>query len=401
MTLGRIIYRSLRQHALSTAIAAASIALACGLAITVWVVKDQAQSSFSAVSAGFDAVLGARGSRLQLVLNAIFHLDASPGNISQADYAEIAAHPAVLHAVPIAVGDNYRGYRLVGVPFDTLAAVELTRGRTLRVQDGRPFAAGGEHEAVVGAFAARRLGLHVGDTFHPFHGLVFDEEQQHAETYTVVGLLAPTNTPLDRVILIPLAGVQTMGGHAAAASGDVSAVLIKLRSPMAGRPLDLLYNKQGNRLTFAWPVASVVGELFGKIAWFQDVLALVAYGVALVALGSVLVSVYSSMTARRRDIAILRALGARRSTVSLVVLGESVVTGLAGAFGGMALHLVLMLAASRIIQRETGVVLEVFSRAPVVFIVPGALVLLCAAAGLLPAWKAYRLPVADTLAPTS
>jgi len=401
MTLGRIIYRSLRQHALSTSVAAASIALAGGLAITVWRVKDQAQASFSQVSAGFDAVLGARGSRLQIVLNAIFHLEASPGNIAQADYEQIAAHPAVLHAVPIAVGDNYHGFRIVGVPYEALAAVELTPGRRLALAAGRAIDGADGHEAVVGAFAARRLGLAVGDTFHPYHGLYFDEAAQHAETYTVVGVLQSTNTPIDRVILIPLAGVQTMSGHAAATATDVSAVLIKLRSPMAGRSLDLLYNKQGNRLTFAWPVASVVGELFGKIAWFQDVLALVAYGVALVAIGSVLVSVYSSMTARRRDIAILRALGARRSTVFLAVLGESVVTGLAGALGGLVLHLGLMSGAAVVIRRETGVVLDVASWAPVIAIVPAALLVLCAIAGLVPAWKAYRLPVADALTPVS
>lgn len=401
MTLARIIYRSLRQHALSTVVAAASIALACGLAITVWVVKDQAQTSFSNVSAGFDAVLGARGSRLQLVLNAIFHLEASPGNISQGDYEQVASHPAVLHAVPIAVGDNYHGFRLVGAPFDKLAAVELTPGRMLTLAAGRALAADAGHEAVVGSFAAQRLGLKVGDTFHPYHGLYFDEAAQHAETYSVVGVLQPTNTPLDRVILIPLAGVQTMSGHAAASASDVSAVLVKLRSPIAGRSLDLLYNKQGNRLTFAWPVASVVGELFGKIAWFQDVLALVAYGVALVAIGSVLVSVYTSMTARRRDIAILRALGARRTTVFLAVLGESVATGLAGALGGLVLHGVLMGVAAAIIRRETGVLLDVLTWAPVMAVVPAALLMLCALAGLVPAWKAYRLPVADALAPVS
>lgn len=401
MTLARIIYRSLRQHALSTTIAAASIALAGGLATTVWVVKDQAQTSFSSVTAGFDAVLGARGSRLQLVLNAIFHLEASPGNITQADYAQIAEHPAVLHAVPIAVGDNYRGFRLVGVDWDKLAAVELTPGRRLTFAAGGAVASDGSHEAVAGSFAAQRLGLKVGATFHPFHGLVFDEEQQHAETYTVAGVLEPSNTPLDRVIFIPVAGVQNMSGHAAATATDLSAVLIKLRSPLAGRALDLLYNKQGNRLTFAWPVASVVGELFGKIAWFQDVLALVAYGVGLVAVGSVLVSVYSSMSARRRDIAILRALGARRSTVFLAVLGESIATGIAGAVGGWVLHIGLMAGAAVIIRRETGVLLDVFSREPVVALVPACLLLLCALAGLVPAWKAYRLPVADALTPVS
>ena len=114
MTLPLIIYRSLRQHALSTVITAGSIALACGLLMCVWMVKTQSQTVFTQTNAGFDAVLGARGSKLQLVLNAIFHLEASPGNLAYADYEAIKRHPAVKAAIPIAVGDNLRGYRLVG-----------------------------------------------------------------------------------------------------------------------------------------------------------------------------------------------------------------------------------------------------------------------------------------------
>ena len=99
MTLPRLIYRSLRQHALSTLVTAGSIALAAGLLMTVWMVKTQAQRAFTETSTGFDAVLGARGSKLQLVLNAIFHLEASPGNLGWADYEQIAKHPAVKAAL--------------------------------------------------------------------------------------------------------------------------------------------------------------------------------------------------------------------------------------------------------------------------------------------------------------
>ena len=170
MILARIIYRSLRQHAFTTIIAAGSIALACGLAMAVWIVKAQAEDAFARVNAGFDAVLGARGSKLQLVLNAIFHLEASPGNIRWSDYEQIAKHRAVANAVPIAVGDNFRGLRLVGTTIEKLAAVEFTPGRKLALAEG-VFFEGDAHEAVLGSFAARRLGLGVGDTFHPHHGL--------------------------------------------------------------------------------------------------------------------------------------------------------------------------------------------------------------------------------------
>src|SRR6266850_3366762 len=118
MTLWLIVFKSLRQHALSTSVTAFSIALAGGLLMSVWSVKDQSQATFTGVNAGFDAVLGARGSKLQLVLNAIFHLEASPGNLPWSDFLDIQKNPNVELAVPIAVGDNYRGYRLVGTTPD-------------------------------------------------------------------------------------------------------------------------------------------------------------------------------------------------------------------------------------------------------------------------------------------
>jgi len=399
MTIWLIIYRSLRQHALSTLVTAASIALACGLLLTVWMVKTQSQAAFTAANAGFDAVLGARGSKLQLVLNALFHLEASPGNLAWSDYEQIRRHPAVKTAIPIAVGDNLRGYRLVGT-LPELFAVELAPGRRFQIADGRMFEPNAA-EAVAGSFAAAQLGLRPGDTFHPFHGLAFDERNQHAETYTVAGVLAPTNTPADRVIWLPLAGVQTMGGHDPRAATDISAVLIQLRAPTAGFMLDMLYNKQGNRLTFAYPVGAIIAELFKKIAWFDRVLELVAYLVALVAAGAVLASIYNSMSARQRDIAILRALGARRRTIFGAVLGAAVAIGVLGALAGLVAYAGLFGAVAGIIREQTGVVLTVAAWHPALALAPLGMIALCALGGVVPAFKAYRVPVADTLAPQS
>src|SRR5256885_2091384 len=129
VTLPLIIYRSLRQHALSTVITAGSIALACGLLMCVWMVKSQSQTAFTQTNAGFDAVLGARGSKLQLVLNAIFHLEASPGNLAYADYEMVKRNPAVKAAIPIAVGDNLKGYRLVGTVPELFDTVEFAPGK--------------------------------------------------------------------------------------------------------------------------------------------------------------------------------------------------------------------------------------------------------------------------------
>ena len=397
-----IVYRSLRQHALSTLVTSAGIALACGLLVCVWMVKRQAQAAFADTATSFDAVLGARGSKLQLVLNAIFHVEASPGNLAWADYEAVKRHPLVKTAMPIAVGDNFRGYRLVGTLPELLPTIDYGHGKKLNLAPGgRWISSADAKEAVAGSFAARRLGLKVGDRFHPYHGLDFNPNEQHADEYVVAGILAPTNTPADRVIWIPLEGLQTMRGHDPHAASEISAVLLQLRTPAAGFMLDRLYNKQGDRLTFAYPVGSIVVELFGKIAWLDRVLTLVAYLVALVAAGSVLASIYNSMSARRRDLAILRALGARRRTVFGAVIAEAACIGTLGALVGLVIYLGLFAGVAAVIRAETGVVLDLWAVDRIQWLCPLALIALCAFGGVVPAFKAYRTPVAETLAPMS
>lgn len=402
MTLPLMVRKSLRQHLLSTIITALSIALAGGLLMAVWVVKDQSQSAFTGVNAGFDAVLGARGSKLQLVLNTIFHLEESPGNIPYADYEMIRTNPAVRVAIPIALGDNYLGYRIVGASTNLFTDVEHAPGRRFAMAAGRGFE-DGLREAVVGSFVAHKLGLTVGAKFQPYHGLLFNPQDQHQETYVVVGVLKPSNTPADRVIWIPLMGVQRMGGHDPKTASDLSGVLIKFKdtSPLTARQLDLLYNKQGNRLTFAWPIAQIVAQLFNKIAWVDRVLALVAYLVAVVATGSILVSIYNSMKERRRDIAILRALGARRRTVFSAIILEAAAIAAIGMVFAFGFHLAIMTGVAAVVRSETGVVLDPFLAHPVMLWAPLGMIGLAALAGVVPAWKAYQTPVAENLTPVS
>jgi putative ABC transport system permease protein len=401
MTILRIVLKSLRQHLLSTSITACSIALATGLWISVWVVKDQSQSTFTGVTAGFHGVLGARGSSLQLVLNSIFHLEASPGNLPWSDYEDLRKDDRVQLAIPLAVGDNYHGYRLVGTTSELFEKGEYRDGKPYRVQAGGRFFDSQRREAVVGSFVAQQLRLKVGDTFHPYHGLIFNENDRHAETYVVVGLLEPSNTPADRVIWIPLAGIQMMSGHDAKSATEISAVLVRLKTPMAGKQLEMLYNKQGNRLTFAWPISTILVQLFDKIAWFERVLALVSYLVALVAAASVLASIYNSMNERRREIAILRALGARRFTVFAIIILEATAIAAIGILLGAVVYAVLMSGVANLIRAQTGVVLNPFEPAAVMLWAPLAMLGLGALAGVVPAFKAYRTDVAQNLTPVS
>jgi putative ABC transport system permease protein len=340
---------------------------------------------------------------LQLVLSAIFHVEESPGNVAWSDYLEIRSEPNVEAAIPTATGDNYLGYRIVGTTTDLFGDVEYAPSRRFAVREpGRVFDPE-LREAVVGSFAAARLGLRRGDRFQPYHGLRFEGAHQHGETYVVVGVLEPSNTPVDRVIWIPLKGVQRMSGHDPASADELSAVLVKIKggSPMAGRQLDLRYNREGTRLTFAWPIAVIVAQLFDKIAWFDRVLAVVAYLVALVATGSVLASIYNSMNERRRDVAILRALGAHRRTVFGAVVFEAATLAALGMAVSFVVHGVIVSMAAQVIRTQTGVVLDPFGFHPVMLWAPLGMIGMSALAGVIPATKAYRTEVATNLAPLS
>jgi len=412
-----LVRRSLRQHALSTGVTAGAAALACGLVLAVFSVTAQARDAFVR-DPGFDAVLGARGSQLQLVLNAVFHLETSPGNLPWALYEEIRRDPRVDVAIPYALGDNYRSFRIVGTTGE-IFEVERGAGRHFTIAaPGRRFDPR-RREAVIGSQVAARTGLGIGDGFFAYHGMSMDESARHEGQYVVTGILEPTNSPADRVIWIPIEGVFRMGGHVLRGAGEeyqatareqipdehkeVSAVLLRFKGGGAGAGFALQnqINRQGNVATLAWPVAQVMQDLFSKLFWFVRILEIVAYLVVVVSMGGILASLYNTMNERRREFAILRALGARRRTVCGAIVLEAAAIAALGAVGGFLVHGLVLGAAAYTIRIETGVVLEMFAYHPVLWAAPLGILLLGALAGLLPAAKAYRTDVVRNLAPLS
>jgi putative ABC transport system permease protein len=410
--------RSLRQHALATVLTALGGALSCGLVMAVFAINQQSREAFSQGATGFDAVLGARGSKLQLVLNAVFHLQTSPGNIPYRYYQAMKANPQVAIALPYAVGDNYHGYRIVGTELD-LFNVEVLPGRKLRPRPGGRLFDPAKTEVVVGSFVADKLGLKVGDRIHPFHGLDYDPSAQHAEIYEVVGLLEPTGTPNDKALWIPLDAFYRLGGHVLRGnkakgvyvakagesipdeSKEVSAVLLKFKDAQSGFQLSQLINNQGDKATLAWPISSVMVELMDSLGWAHKVLALVGLGVMLMAALSCVAALVNTLEARRRDFAILRSLGSGRGLVAALLVLESAMVGALGALGGLVVYAGVLLVAAKILRQSTGVVLEVWALHPVFLLAPLGLVVLSAFAGLIPASRVYRQDVAAALRPES
>jgi len=415
-----IVKKSLLQHRLSTVITILSVALATALVMSVFSIRDQAETAFTGGPAGFDAVLGARGSQLQLVLNTVFHLETSPGNIPWAEYTALKNNKHVELAIPYAVGDNYKGYRLVGTTPELFDKFEYTKGKSFEFQKSGKVFNPDQREAVVGSYVARKTGLKKGSTFNAYHGLYFNKNDRHRKKYEVAGVLKPTNSPSDRVIWVPINQFYMTEGHVLRGGGkgyeayvhydprdipdvhkEVSAVMLKLKNPASGFKLASSINREGKASTLAWPIGAVLAELFEKIGWVTKILTLVAYIVIAVAAGSILASIYNTMNERRREFAILRALGANKGTVFLSVVIEAVTISFIGTLIGFVFYFILISLASFIIRKQTGVVLDILSIHPVLIITPFVMILLGAVAGVIPAYKACKTDVASSLSPNS
>jgi putative ABC transport system permease protein len=412
-----IVRRSLSQHALSTTITLISVALASGLVMAVFSVNDQTYDAFTGGPVGFDAVLGARGSQLQLVLNTVFHLETSPGNIPWEMYTTMQKDPRVALAIPYAVGDNYRGFRIVGTTEEMFTKFEYQKGRKLTPRPGGRVFDSNRREAVIGSTVSQKAGLVVGSIFNPYHGLVYDVNKRHEEEYVVVGITEVSNSPSDRVVWIPIEGIFRMEGHVLRGTGteykasagqqiedkhkEVSAVMLKFKSPQSGFAFNQTINQQGKAATLAWPIGAVMAELFDKIGWVNKILGLVAYLVVVVAAGSILASIYNTMNERRREFAILRALGARRTTVFSAIVLESTTIAALGSLLGYVIYGTIVVAAAVIVKQQTGVVLDPLKFHPALVLTLGGMVVVGAGAGVVPAFKAYATDVASNLVSAS
>jgi len=414
-SLSLIVKKSLKQHAFSTLTTALSVGLAAGLLMSIFVINQQAYNAFTGGPFGFDAVLGARGSKIQLVLNAVFHLETSPGNIPWNLYKEIEQDPFVKLAIPYAVGDNYEGFRIVGTIIDNFTKFEYKKGQKYKFKKGGRVFHPKEKEAVIGSIVAKETGLKVGSVFSPSHGISFTGEDEHEEQFRVAGILHPSNTAADKVVWIPINEVYHMEGHVLGCQigyytpkegvpipddfKEVSAVLLDLKSPQAGFRLDREINKERDDATLAWPIGLVMHKLFDKIGWINKILSFISYLVIIVASASILTSVYNTISARQREFAILRALGAHRWVVFLSIVLECMVISFLGIIIGFIIYGGILSLAIVIIRVQTGILLSMIEFHPILILAPVGMIILGALAGILPAIKAYSTDVATNIAP--
>jgi len=428
----RIVLRNLRRRPLATALTSLSVALGVGLFATVGALREAGERGFHRTAALCDQVVGAKGSPLELVLNALYHMGASPGNVPHALFEEIRAMPGVQWAVPVAVGDAYQGARIVGVTGDFFTQVRLPgnggEGEPMRFRAGAAFAYGPEqlaelkehlaedsheheHEfpelarAVVGAEAAAATGLGIGSRFRPAHdltGAAGAPEHEEAEC-EVVGVLAPTGTPVDRAIYVPIGLYYVIEGHAptvdtpeggARDPRGLSAIYLRTK---AGMHQIRIWRAINDRLDAqsARP-ADEVRKLFVFVSALDGALRAISGLVVVVALAGVMVAVYNTMGARRREFAVYRALGARRRTLLGLVTAESAAIALFGGLLGLGLAALFAALGAEAMRGMTGISVAAAPGADSLLLL-AAVTAAGALAGLVPAAAAYRTEAARIL----
>jgi putative ABC transport system permease protein len=389
VNLSTLSFAYLRARPLATALNLLLLALGIATITLLLLATAQLEARMGRDARGIDLVVGAKGSPMQLVLSAVFHLDAPTGNIPLADAQALARSPAVKKAIPLALGDSFRGHRIVGTNHDypehykaQIAAGELWRA---------PM------EAVLGADASAATGLSVGATFTGAHGLSEGGDAHEQEPFKVVGVLAPSGSVLDRLVLTSVESVWEIHEHAGAAERrEITALLIQYASPLAAATMPRQINTS-TALQAAAP-AYESARLFRMIGVGVDVLRAFGLVLVLVAGLSVFIALLNALEDRRYDLAVMRMLGASRAKLMGLMLLEGATLSAAGGVAGLALGHVLAeaLGAALKAAQQTAVTGWAWH--------PQELWLLALAAGvgvaaaLLPAWRAYRAEVAPVLA---
>ncbi len=401
MNLATISLAYLKARSLNTLLNILLLALGIATIVLLLLTTAQLDQRMRRDAQGIDLVIGAKGSPMQVILSSIYHLDVPTGNIPYKQTQEISKHRAVKKAIPLALGDSYKGARIVGTTHAYLDHYGA------RVAQGKRWEK--TLEAVIGADVAKRMNLKLGNKFHGSHGLGEAGEVHEEHPYTVVGILEPSGSVLDRVVLCSVESVWAMHAshHDIKDINDIAnqlkdeekeytALLIQYASPVAAAILPRYVNN--NSAMQAASPAYETARLFSIIGVGVDVLRGFALVLVFSAGLSVFIALYNALNERRYDLAVMRTLGARPGTLLLLLLFEglllALIGGVLGIAGGHALTEVLGHALRLAQQVSVTGWTWINSEWWVLALAAGVGVV----AALIPAWRAYRTDIAGTLA---
>ncbi|MEH6677604.1 ABC transporter permease [Phenylobacterium sp.] len=422
MTLAGLSLAYLKDRALNTALNILLLTLSVATLVILVLFSSQLSERFARDAQGIDLVVGAKGSPLQLILSSIYQVDVPTGNIPLETLDTLRGDPTVAEVIPLALGDSFRSYRIVGTE---AAYVEHYDGR---MAEGRMFEA--PYETVIGAQVARGTGAGLGQKFEGSHGLAGDGHVHEQTPFEVVGILAPTGTVLDRLIVTPVASVWGAHGFGTGPSEDhedeaashdehaahdheddeyghvdadeaeleVTALLVKYRSSLAAVRLPSFINRQ-TQLQAAAPAVEMT-RLLSLLAVGIDAVRAFAVLLMITSGLSIFVALYSALRQREGDMAMLRVMGARPPAIFGHIVLEGVLLAAAGALLGVIVgHGVAAFAAATFPQlQDMGLTALRFEPAEAVIV--AAAIAMGGLAALVPALKVFRVDIAQTLADT-
>jgi len=413
--LGSLALRSLWSRRATALLTVFAVAVSVALLLGVEKLRTGAREGFAATVSGTDLIVGPRSGALNLLLYTVFHLGEPTASVSWDSFELVRRHPDVDWAVPVSLGDSHRGFRVMGTSRDYFDHFRYGRREPLAFEAGRAF--DDVHDAVVGAAVARALGYRVGDGIELSHGLgevSFAPHRDHA--FRISGVLSPTGTPVDRLVIISLEAVTAI--HAGWEGGARSSLALprsghegsppphpeRLTAFLVGmrtRPAVLQMQRALNEhrvepLTAVLPGVAL-SELWRMVGVADRALRAIAACVVLAGLAGMVATLLAGLNERRREMAVLRSVGARPAHVFGLLVLESTLLALLGVVAGAMLAWGLLLAASPWAGRHLGLTLSPGLPGAYDLAIGAAVVCAGFLAGTLPAWRAYRNSLADGL----
>jgi len=391
-----------------------AIALSTALLLGVERLRVEARNSFAYTISGTDLVVGARSGQVQLLLYSVFRI-GNPTNAMRWDsYQDIARHPAVAWSVPLVLGDSHRGFRVLGTTADYFTHYRYGRGRALEFGAGRPF--DDMFDAVLGFDVARQLGYTLDQSLVISHGAGSVSFSHHDTLpFRVVGILRKTGTPVDRTVHVSLAGIEAVhvgweGGaaprHAPTAEAvramnltpkTLSAVLLGLESRLAVFRVQREINDYTREPLSAVIPGVALQELWDTMGVAEQALLAISACVVGVGLLGMLAAILSGLNERRREMAILRAVGARPWQISALLISEALLLAVTGAALGVVLLYAALWLGRPLIEAQWGLYLAIGPLALREWVLLGIIIGAGALAGAIPAWRAYRYSLTDGL----
>ncbi len=413
--LARIARSSLKSRRVSALLTLLTIAVSVALLLAVERIRVETRNSFSSTISGTDLIVGARTGPVQLLLYSVFRIGDATNNIRYASYQEIAQHPQVAFAIPISLGDSHRGFRVIGTTSAYFEHFRFGDKRSLAFAQGAPFA--DLYDAVLGAEVAQELGYTLDQQIVIAHGTGRADIMRHDDKpFRIVGILARTGTPVDRSVHVSLEAIEAihvdwqsgarlpgrMIDAQAARAMDltpkaVTAVFVGLRSRMAAFSIQRQINEfRGEPLLAIMPGITLT-QLWSLIGVAENALLLVAICVVIAGILGMVTALVTTLNERRREMAILRALGARPWHIGLLLVLEATLLSAVGALLGWLLLALAMLALAPWLASAYGLFIQPLAIVPRELLLVGAVVASGILAGLIPALMAYSRSLSDGL----